>query len=228
MTAFTRGLMLGEDISEIARRLADTEPDLSSFTNAFLNETSDDGRRFAAAFLLLHRPEARPYFAAGISRQSHPGKLDEYRDNWWCPVDIEIELDSRANYDWYWDPTHNLLQKSAATVTPEFLAGSESVESKREMDKLGTLGAATDFLGGIVLQFAQSHPDDARVPEALYWLVRAGHYGCADVNTWKTTRAAFRVLHLRYPKTSWAIRTPTWFKNDFDIGQKIKPRQSRN
>ena len=228
MTAFTRGLMLGEDISEIARRLAETEPDLSSFTNAFLNETSDDGRRFAAAFLLLHRPEARPYFAPGISRQLHPGKLDEYRDNWWCPVDIEIGLDARANYGWYGTPTPNLLQKSAAAVTPEFLAGSTSVESKREMDTLETLGAATDFLGGIVLQFAQSHPDDPRVPEALYWLVRAGHYGCADVNTWKTTRAAFRVLHLRYPKTSWAIRTPTWFKNDFDIRREIKARQSRN
>jgi hypothetical protein len=228
MTAFTRGLMLGQDISEIARRLAETEPDLSSFTNAYLNETSDDGRRFAAAFLLLHRPEARPYFAAGISRQLRPGKLDEYRDNWWCPVDIEIGLNARANYGWYGTPTPNLLQKSAAAVTPEFLAGNTSLESKREMDTLETLGAATDFLGGIVLPFAQTHPDDSRVPEALYWVVRAGHYGCADVNTWKTTRAAFRVLHLRYPKTSWAIRTPTWFKNDFDIRQKIKARQSRN
>jgi hypothetical protein len=79
-----------------------------------------------------------------------------------------------------------------------------------------------------VLPFAQSHPDDPRVPEALSGVVRAGHYGCADVNTWKTTRAAFRVLHLRYPKTSWAIRTPTWFRNDFDIRQKIKARRSQN
>jgi hypothetical protein len=225
--AFTRGLMLGQDLSEMARRLGETEPELSAFTGAYLKETTDDGRRFAAAFLLLHRPEARPYFASGIGRQLQPGKLDEYRDNWWCPMDIEIELDARANFGWYGTPTPNLLQKSAATVTPEFLAGNTSVESKREMDTLETLGAATDFLGGIVLPFAQSHPDDSRVPEALYWVVRAGHYGCADVNTWKTTRAAFRVLHLRYPKTSWAIRTPTWFKNDFDIRREVKMRQSQ-
>jgi len=226
--AFTRGLMLGQDLSEIARRLAETEPDLLPFTGAYLKETTDDGRRFAAAFLLLHRPEARPYFASGIGRQLHPGKLDEYRDNWWCPMDIEIELDARANFGWYGTPTPNLLQKSAAAVIPEFLAGNSSLESKREMDKLGTLGAATDFLGGIVLPFAQSHPDDPRVPEALSGVVRAGHYGCADVNTWKTTRAAFRVLHLRYPKTSWAIRTPTWFRNDFDIRQESKARHSQN
>ena len=228
MTAFARGLMLGEDLSEIAKRLGDAEPELASLTSAYLAETSDDGRRFAAAFLLLHRPEARPYFAVGITRQSKPGKLDPYRDNWWCPMDIEAALDSRANYIMWYDPTPNLLQMSAADVTPEFLAGSASAEAEREMDRLGTLSAAADFLGGIVLPFAKSHPEDTRVPEALYWLVRAGHYGCADVNTWKTTRAAFRALQLRYPETSWAKRTPTWFKNDFDIRREIEARQARN
>jgi hypothetical protein len=227
LTAFTRGLMLNHNISEIAKRLGGTEPELVSFTDAYLNEKSDDGRLFAAAFLLLHRPEARPYFASGFTRQSRPGELDPYRDNWWCPMDIEIELDSRANDGWYL-ATPNLLQRSAAAETPEFLAGSTFVEAKLEMDKLGMLSAATDFLGSIVLTFAESHPDDTRVPEALYWLVRAGHYGCADVNTWKTTRAAFRLLQLRYPKTNWAKHTPTWYKNDIDIRRELKARQSEN
>ena len=221
LTAFTRGLMLGEDLSDIAHQLGNAQPDLAPLTNAYLNEQNDDERHFAAVFLLLHRPEARPYFASGITRQSKPGKLDPYRDNWWCPMDIEIALDSRANNQWYWD-TPNLLQKSAAAITPEFLAGNLSDEAKREMEKLGKLGAATDFLSAMVLQFAESHREDPRVPEALYWLVRAGHYGCADINTWKATRAAFRLLHLRYPATSWAKRTPTWFKNDLDIHLEIK------
>jgi len=93
---------------------------------------------------------------------------------------------------------------------------------------LGTLSAATDFLGSIVFRFAASNRRDARIPEALYWLVRAGHYGCVDVNSWKTTRDAFRMLQLRYRGTSWAKRTPTWFKNDYDIRQEIRDRQSRN
>lgn len=226
MTAFTRGLMLDEDISELAKRLGETEPQLASFTTVYRNETSEDGRRFAGAFLLLHRPEARPYFAAGISRQSQPGKLDPYRDNWWCPMDVEIALDSRANYTWYGQPD-NLLQR-ARPATPEFLAGDTSAEARQEMEKLGALSAAADFLGSIVLPFAKSHPDDARVPEALYWLVRAGHYGCADVDTWRTVRAAFQVLQLRYPKTSWAKRTPVWIKNDFDIRREIEALQERN
>lgn len=227
ITAFTRGLMLGEDISELVKELGEAEPELASLIDAYLNDTSEDGKRFAAAFLLLHRPESRPYFASGITRQSRPGKLDPYRDNWWCPMDIEIELDSRANDHWY-GSTPNVLQKSSVGINPEFLAGSVSVESLHELDQLKKLSAATDFLGGIVLPFAKSHPNDVRVPEALHRLVEAGHYGCADVNTWKTTRAAFRVLQLGYPNSTWAKRTPTWFKNDFNIRDEIKARQSEN
>jgi len=227
MTAFTRGLMLGEDLSEIAKALGSAEPGIAAYTTEYLNESSDEGRRFTAAFLLLHRPEARPYFASGIARQSGSGKLDPYRDNWWCPTDVQIDLDSRANAvgRWY-TATPNLLQRSAADHIPEFLGENATTEAAREMDKLGKLGAATDFLGGIVLAYAQVRRGDTRIPEALYWLVRAGHYGCADTKTWKTTRAAFRLLQLQYPKSNWAKRTPTWVKNDYDIRQEVKARES--
>lgn len=224
MTAFTRGLMLGEDLSHIARKLGEAVPDLAPLTGAYLAETSDEGRRFAAAFLLLHRPEARPYFAVGITRQSQPGKLNPYRDNWWCPMDVEGALDTRANYMFY-DRPPAPLHEAAAGIAPEFLGGSAAADAKREMDRLERLGAATDFLAGIVFPYAKTHPGDARIPEALYWLVRAGHYGCADVNTWKSTRAAFELLQLSYPKTTWARRTPTWFKNDYVIRQELKDRQ---
>ena len=96
------------------------------------------------------------------------------------------------------------------------------------MERLVKLSAATDFLGGIVLSFAKSHPDDPRVPEALSGIVRAGRYGCADVNTWKTTRSAFQVLQLKYPKNDWAKRTPTWFKSEQDIRAELKARSDHN
>jgi hypothetical protein len=226
MTAFTRGLMLGENLSELAKALGEAQPEVAGYTTAYLRESGDEGRRFAAAFLLLHRPEARPYFASGIARQSRAGKLDPYRDNWWCPMDIQMDLDSRANaIDLWYTATPNLVQRRAARDVPAFLERDVSAEAAREMDRLGRLGAATDFLGGIVLAYAKADPGDARIPEALYWLVRAGHYGCADTGTWKTTRDAFRVLQMEYPRTSWARRTPTWFRNDFDIRQEIRERE---
>jgi TolA-binding protein len=216
LVAFTRGLMLNADLSKIATQLAGAEP--------YLRESGTDGKRFAAAFFLLHHPEARPYFATGISRHSDPGKIDDYRDNWWCPMDIETTMDSRVNDQWS-AATPNLLQRSTKSETPEFLSGAAAAEAKSEMDKLGKLSAATDFLGGIVLQFAKSHPDDPRVPEALSEIVRAGRYGCADVDTWKTTRSAFQSLQLKYPKSDWAKRTPTWFKSEQDIRAEVKSRE---
>jgi hypothetical protein len=212
LTAFTRGLMLDQDLPDVARALGEIDPAMTLLTNAYLGEADADGRRFAAAFLILHHPEARPFFASGITRQSRPGRLDAYRDNWWCPMDVEMELDSRANTAWYTD-TPNLLQKSAADVSQEFLPGDASAEADREMQTLKKLGGGEDFLGHIVLRYAHLRPDDARIPEALHWVVRAGRSGCSDVNTWKATRAAFRLLHLRYGKTGWAKRTPTWFKD---------------
>ncbi|MBZ5582352.1 MAG: hypothetical protein LAQ30_09160 [Acidobacteriia bacterium] len=140
-------------------------------------------------------------------------------------MDIEIELDSRANQaDWY-SPATNVLQRSTSGVAPLFLSGDSSAEARREFARLGTPSAATDFLGSVIFQYAASHRDDSRIPEALHDRVRSGHYGCADINTWKTTRAAFRMLHLRYPRSEWAKRTPTWFKNDFDIRRELQDRR---
>ena len=77
----------------------------------------------------------------------------------------------------------------------------------------------------MVFRYAESHRGDERVPEALYWLVRAGHYGCVDVNSWKVTRAAFQMLHLRYPASSWTKRTPTWFQREDDIRTEVERRK---
>jgi hypothetical protein len=225
MTAFTRGLMLDQDLADISEALRGEQPDLASPLDAYVREQTAEGRRFAAALLLLKHPEARPYFASGISRQTRPGRIDDYRDNWWCPMNIETELDSRASQGFWGSLTPNVLQSSTKDVAPEFLGANTAEEARRESEKLGALGAATDFLGGIVLDYAKANARDPRVPEALHDVVRSGHYGCADVNTWKTTRAAFRLLHLRYPRSEWAKRTPTWFKNDFDIRREIQSRR---
>jgi hypothetical protein len=214
MVAFARGLMLGENISEVAKKLGQADAELVSFTDAYLHETTDQGRRFAAAFLLLHQPEARPYFGSGITRQSAPGKLDSYRDNWWCPLDIEAELDSQANMEelFYEHRPVNILQRSTRDIERDFVAGQPSEEAQREWTRLTTSGAAADYLGKIVFEYARSNPNDARVPEALHGVVRSGHFGCSDVNTWMVSRDAFRMLHSRYPNGEWAKRTPYWFK----------------
>jgi hypothetical protein len=211
LTAFTRGLMLNRDLTEIAKALA---------AAPVLEAASDADRRFAAAFLILHHPEARPYLASGIPRQTPPGKIDNYRDNWWCAMDLEIELDSPANLDalFLYPPAMTAPENRK---TPEFLAGETSGEAENEFAMLRKSGNATDFLGPIVLTYSKGHRNDRRVPEALHLVVKAGRYGCQDPETWKTTRSAFRELHLHYPQSPWAAKTPIWYKESANLRDEI-------
>jgi hypothetical protein len=63
-----------------------------------------------------------------------------------------------------------------------------------------------------MIAFAQAHPQDPRVPEALYLVVRATRYGCEDNQTGDFSHRAFDLLHRRYAATEWAAKTPCWFK----------------
>ncbi len=79
-------------------------------------------------------------------------------------------------------------------------------------EKLSALEPATPHLGRIVFAWADTHPDDARVPEALHRLVDAAHYGCAVQDDGTVARAAFRLLHRRYPRSEWAAKTKYWYR----------------
>jgi len=41
-------------------------------------EARGSSRRFAAAFLILHRPELHPYISAGIGRETPPGHIRNF------------------------------------------------------------------------------------------------------------------------------------------------------
>lgn len=52
-----------------------------------------------------------------------------------------------------------------------------------------------------MLAYIAAHPKDPRDPEALYWLVRVGHFGGSHDHS---GRRAFMLLHRRYEGTIWA------------------------
>lgn len=58
-----------------------------------------------------------------------------------------------------------------------------------------------------MLAYAKAHPSDPRMPEALHWIVHASHFGASHDHS---GRRAFRMLQLRYPKSTWAARTRTY------------------
>jgi hypothetical protein len=186
LTTFTRAAMLEERATavKLAVRLGEVAPAVSTYAEAY--RQAGDESRFAAAFLLLHAPEARPYYASGVGRQTRPGKIDNFRDNWWCPVSAKVEVDA-----------------------VEFLSDADRKTARSELEKLTAVGAGPDALGAIALAFARAHPDDPRIPEALHLAVRAARYGCDRVKV-ETTRNIFRLLHTRYPNSEWARKTPIW------------------
>ena len=61
---------------------------------------------------------------------------------------------------------------------------------------------------------------DEYLPEALHLAVRATRYACrrpADNGPW--SRAAFAMLHDRFPESTWAAQTPYWFGDMTQVGQ---------
>ena len=73
------------------------------------------------------------------------------------------------------------------------------------------LPTATEFFGPIVLEHARAAPDDPRVPQALHRLVFATRHSC-ETGPGELSRAAFRLLHARYPDSEWAEMTPYWYQ----------------
>jgi hypothetical protein len=77
---------------------------------------------------------------------------------------------------------------------------------------LQALGTAPNYLCRVAIDFAQKSPADPRAPEALHLAVRSTRYGCTDKETGRWSKAAFDLLHSRYPNTTWAKNTKYWFK----------------
>jgi len=96
-------------------------------------------------------------------------------------------------------------------MTPEFLKASQSLAG-REASALHALGTGPNYLCRTVIDFATTNPADARVPEALHLAVKSTRYGCIDAETGRWSKAAFDLLHRRYPNTTWAKETKYWFK----------------
>ncbi len=209
MTAFTRAALLDLEAPAIAKALAHVDPKLTPLIKPYLDAPTPEDRRFAAAFLLLHQPEANPLIGAGITRDTAPGRLDSYRDNWWCPLD-KLPDSKRPGF---WFERFEESRPVRPMPAPAFLSAKDLAETTAEHRRLAGQPSSIDFLGGAVLAYAATHPNDPRLPEALHLTVRGARVSCSGKDSWKTTRAAFRLLHARFPKSTWARKTETWWRD---------------
>jgi hypothetical protein len=152
----------------------------------------------------------RPHMQANVGRLTPLDQIDTYRDNWWCAQDASAAGPAQ-NEDRLSAPL-DILYRSARDPGFEFLSPEQASAAQYDLQRLASLGPAPNYLSQQVTAWAQKAPSDPRLPEALHLAVKATHFGCTDADTGKFSKAAFDLLHERYPKSPWAQKTKYWYK----------------
>jgi hypothetical protein len=207
--AWLRAALLGDTqtADELAPILAKLVPEAAELLNKYVSTTQPEEKKFAAIYGWLKTPGLEPIVDAGLGREMPLHQQDVYRDNWWCTAATEfipvIEKDAREA----------LPFASAGRRAPAFLSPAELQKGESEWKSLSAFGATPNYISQQVIAWANSHPTDPRVPEALHLAVRTTRYGCSDKESARWSKAAFDVLHRKYPTSTWAKKTPYWFKD---------------
>lgn len=154
-------------------------------------------RRFEAVRLMMGFPGLR--FDIGTDyttrvNSTDPKEFDSLRDNWWCGPDPEKAKPLEAG------------------PNPGFLKSADLQQALLDRQALAKVPAAQIYFAQAALAFAEAHPDDARVPEALHRVVattRAPMCGSAEMTA--LSKRCFNLLHKRYAKSEWTAKTKYYF-----------------
>lgn len=205
--AWLRAALLGDTktADELTPILASLIPDLSPLLNQYSSAQPDE-KKFAAIYIWLRTPGLEPVVDAGFGREAPLTQQDSYRDNWWCASSLVAAAA---------DENREVVQFTAVRTNPppRFLTPAEVAQAEKEWTTLRSLGTAPNYIARQVIQWANAHRNDQRVPEALHLAVRTTRYGCTDKDSARWSKAAFDVLHRNYPNNPWTKKTPYWFKD---------------
>jgi TolA-binding protein len=185
-----------------------TQAAISAWTRAFMLQDDTTANRLSLQLARAHTawaPDLDAFRAASgeekrfagallIARHSdfHPDILIAFSPDWWC--------------------VHGAPGAPDDSLPDAVLSPAERTRAANELRRVSDAGATQNFLAPIVMSWAKAHPDDPRVAESLHRLVRITRYGCRDASgNGDISRAAFELLHRRYPASEWARQTPYWF-----------------
>lgn len=213
LAAWTRAVVL-EDAASAAK--------LQPLLPPSLRDTAGVG--LAADLAILKNPGLRPYLESGTTRLESFGTLDDFRDNWW-----DGQWTGRfASQSPQLDQPDAAAFLSAAEITAGQAEARRTGESRGAVVLSALATPVTDdesvakdgvvLIGQRVIAYANAHPADAEVPEALALTVRATRYGASDWNDKASGEAmhavskkAFDVLHRDYAQSPWAAKTKYYY-----------------
>jgi hypothetical protein len=195
--AWTRSVLLQDTQSAAA---------LSPLLPKAIRDTASFSVGFPAEMAILHNPGVRPYLEAGAPRVASYSYFDVLRDNWWCKP---------------WGEPSSGQTVLRSVPAPAYILPDNVKLADEQFSQLRDLPDSAAVIGQRVIDYAKSHPDDPQVPEALALTVRATHYACESWDTktrsdtttahTQTSKAAFQLLHKRYPKSPWTAKTPYYY-----------------
>jgi hypothetical protein len=168
-----------------------------------IRDTAGSSIVFPADLTILRNPGIRPYLETGIPRVASYSYFDELRNNWWCKPWGQSQSSGEA--------------KPMPVPNVGFLPADALSRADAEYQQLQQLPDSVVVIGQRVMDYAKAHPDDPNIPEALALVVRAGHYACqpysgSDKSEYTpVSKAAFELLHRRYPKSPWALKTRFYY-----------------
>jgi hypothetical protein len=212
MAVLTRSLLLREedttrDLVPVVKTLI---PELGPSLDEYRATISREARAFTGLFMILRFPGLKPYVQDNVGRLTPLDQIDNYRGNWWCAVDAAAPGTARET-DRLSAPLE-ILYHTGQDPALEFLSAGQVSAAQHELQRLASSGPAPNYLSQQVTAWGQKTPGDPRVPEALHLAVKATRFGCADADTGRFSKAAFDLLHERYPKSPWAQKTKYWYK----------------
>ncbi len=194
VATWTRAILLQDSASAVK---------LSPSLPKAIRDTAGSSIGFPANLAILRNPGIRPYLESGVPRVDSFSYFDQLRNNWWCKP--------------WGDPQDSTNTKPQPLPVPAFLPADAWFRAHTEYGQLQQLPDSVIVIGQRVLDYAKDHPDDPQVPEALALTVRAGHYACqpysgSDKSEYTPiSKAAFDLLHRRYPKSPWAVKTRYYY-----------------
>jgi hypothetical protein len=207
LAVFTRAVLL--DDADTANTMADAVapffPQYAEDWKSYRAAATADAKKAEAALLLLKLPAARPYLPYGLGYIYKSDVIGRFGPRWWAAGDTPFGGDTDDNGN------PRLCTDCALPlplIAPPFITADDKARAKADNDRLGKLPGAPTWLGSIVIAWAKAHPSDPRVPEALHDVVRATQYGDKDSDT---SKAAYDLLHSRFPRNPWTAKTPSWF-----------------
>jgi hypothetical protein len=207
LAVFTRAALLddAETGKLMAEALAGFFPQFADGWRSYRSAGDAPARRVEAALLLLKLPAARPNADFGLGYTFKRDMIGRYGPRWWVKDDVPFAGD--PDQDGHL-PLCTDCGLPVPLVAPLFITAAEKARAKADTDRLAKLPSAPTWLGSVVIPWAKAHASDPRVPEALHNVVRATQYGDMDSDT---SKAAYDLLHDRFPRNTWTAKTPHWF-----------------